>query len=81
MEGLLQEVMPLPDYRLLLRFQNESFAIVNLARRVRTIRFARLASSEMFVTARAAGDHVVWSDGKNTVSISCDELLDAMMMD
>lgn len=81
MDVLLQEAIPLSGYRLVLRFQNESFAIVNLARRVLTIRFSRLASPEMFATARAAGDSVIWSDGKNTVRISCDELLDAMMMD
>ena len=81
MDVLLQEAKPMSGYRLALRFQNGSFAVVNLARRVHTIRFGRLASQEMFATAKAAGDSVIWSDGKNTVRISCDELLDAMMMD
>ena len=81
MESALKKVMPLEDYRLELTFRNGSTAVVNLARRVKALRFSRLASPETFATARAEGDRVVWTDGETPFGVYCGELLDAMMMD
>ena len=81
MENILTKATPLADYRLALTFQNGSSAVVNMARRVRTLRFARLAPAEVFATARAEGDRVVWTDGAATFGVYCGELLDAMMME
>lgn len=77
----LKEATPLADYRLALSFQNGSTAVVNMARRVRTLRFSRLARAETFATARAEGDKVVWTDAGTTFGVYCGELLDVMMMD
>ena len=77
----LSEVKPLPDYRLKMCFRNGSEAIVNLRGRIKTIRYSRLTSPDLFETARAEGDKVVWSDGADTVSAWCSELLDAMLLD
>lgn len=81
MDTSLREAVPLADYRLKLTFQNGSIAIVNMERQVRTIRFARIASREVFNTARATGDKIVWIEGSTPFSVYCNELLDAMMME
>ncbi len=81
MDAVLKAVTPLPDYRLELRFQNGSCAVVNLERRVGTLRFAPLAPPGVFATARAEGDRVVWQAGETPFRVYCAELLDAMLMD
>jgi len=81
MNTALKSVQPLPDYQLELQFQNGSMAVINMKKRVRTLRFSRLASEEMFATGKASGDKVEWSDGRDTVSVYCSELLDSMLMD
>lgn len=78
---ILKSVMPLNDYRLELVFLNGSTAVINMKNRVKTLRFSRLASERVFVTARADGDMVVWQDGATPFGVYCGELLDAMMMD
>ena len=55
--------------------------MVNMTRRMETLRFSRLAPPEIFATARAEGDKVVWTDGEASFGVYCTELLDAMMMD
>lgn len=77
----LKEATPLAGYRLALSFQNGSTAVVNMARRVETLRFSRLARAQVFSTARAEGDRVVWTDAGTPFGVYCTELLDAMMMD
>jgi hypothetical protein len=52
-----------------------------MKKRVRTLRFSRLSSPEVFATGRAAGDKVEWSDGRDTISAYCSELLDTMLLD
>ena len=79
-EGLIK-VQPMPDYRLELLFGNGSKAVVNMAQRVRTVRFSRLASPEFFATARPEGEKVIWSDGSGSLSVWCSELLESMLMD
>ncbi len=77
----LKAVKPLPDYRLELTFQNGSAAVVNMERRVRTLRFACLSSETTFATARAEGDKVVWMDEGHPFGVYCGELLDAMLLE
>ena len=81
MDSSLIKVTPLPGYRLELQFMNGSVALVNMARRINTLRFARLADREVFFTARASENKVVWSDGHYKISVFCSELLDAMLLD
>ena len=81
MGTVLREVRPLPEYRLELQFQNGSMAVINMEKRVRTLRFSRLASPDIFFTARASGDKVEWSDGKEWFSVFCSELLDTMLLE
>ena len=81
MDTTLKEVKPQADYRLELTFQNGSTAVVNMERQVHTLRFARIAPREIFATARAEGDKVVWKVGMVLFSVYCGELLDAMMME
>ena len=81
MGAALKEVIPLADYRLKLRFQNGSTAVVNMEKQVRTLRFSRIAPLETFATARVDGDRIVWADGATLFGVYCGELLDAMMMD
>jgi hypothetical protein len=79
-EGLIS-ARPLPDYRLELTFGNGSKATVNMSQRVRTVRFSRLAAPELFATARAVGEKVVWSDDCGSISVWCSELLESMLLD
>ena len=79
-EGLLK-VQPMSDYRLELMFGNGSRAVVNMAKRVQTVRFSKLASPTLFATARAEGEKVVWSDDNEKISVWCSELLESMLMD
>lgn len=81
MEAILKHVKPLPDYKLELEFQNGSTAVVNMAGCIHSIRFFRIARKEVFATARAQGDKVIWVDGLTTFGVYCSELLDTMMMD
>jgi len=81
MDTVLKTVVPLKDYRLELKFRNGSVAVVNMAGCVRTFRFSRIAPREVFATARAEGDKVVWTDGTTPFAVYCTELLDTMMMD
>ena len=81
METVLKEAMPLEDYKLKLTFQNGSTALVNMARRVKTMRFSVIGDPELFATAQAQSDKVVWTDGRTEFSVYCNELLDTMMMD
>ncbi len=71
----------LPRYQLRLCFPNGSEAVVDMRRRVHAIRFGRLASLEMFRTARLIGNEVVWDDGTYCVRATINELLDSMQLD
>ena len=81
MDTILKTVTPLPGYRLALTFRNGSSAVVNMERRVRTLRFARLASLQVFTSVKADGDRVVWQDGGASFGVYCYELLDAMLLE
>ena len=81
MDTILKTVAPLPGYRLALTFRNGSSAVVNMERRVRTLRFARLASPQVFTSVKADGDRVVWQDGGASFGVYCYELLDAMLLE
>ncbi len=52
----LKSVTPMTGFRLELAFQNGSRAVVNMEKRVGTLRFARIASEKVFATAKAEGD-------------------------
>ena len=71
----------LPEYRLKLCFLNGSEAIVDMRQRIHAIRFGRLASPELFGTARLEDSEVVWDDANYRVRASINELLDSMQMD
>ena len=77
----LRSAKPLPGHRIELIFKNGSTAVVNMERRIGTLRFARIADEAVFASARAEGDKVVWLDGNTPFAVYCSELLDAMMMD
>ena len=81
MDAGLSDVKPLPDFRLEMNFRNGSKAVVNLRGRIKTVRYSRLTSPELFATARAEGDKVVWGDDGGMVSAWCSELLEAMLLD
>ena len=81
MDQYLKEVHPVKDYRLELVFRNGSRAVVNMEKRIHTLRFSRLTSKKLFMTAKAAGDRIVWSDGNEEFSVYVNDILDLMMMD
>lgn len=80
MNGCLMEVRPGDHYRLELIFRNGSTAVVNMEKRIHSIRFSKLKSPQLFRTARADGDQIVWSDGKEKISVYASEILDSMMI-
>lgn len=75
-----ESVQALPDFRLRICFCNGSEAIINMERRVRAIRFHKLADPYLFQTATIQGDAVVWSRNDESVRATVSELLDSMMM-
>ncbi|MBQ3285443.1 MAG: DUF2442 domain-containing protein [Ruminococcus sp.] len=77
----LRSAKPLPGHRIELIFKNGSTAVINMERRIGTLRFARIADEAVFASAKAEGDKVVWLDGNTPFAVYCSELLDAMMMD
>ena len=81
MSNALIAVYPLGGYCLQLIFRNGSTAMINMENRIHTVRFSQLASLELFRTVKAAGDKIVWSDGKKTLSIYTNEILDFMIME
>ena len=81
MGDCLKEVRPGENYRLALIFRNGSTAVVNMEKRIRSVRFSRLSSPQLFATARAEGDRIIWSDGKETISVYANEILDSMLLD
>ena len=81
MDAILRSAKPLPGHRLELVFKNGSMAVINMERRVKTLRFSRLDAESVFDTAKAVGDKVVWTDGNTPFAVYCSELLDAVMMD
>ena len=81
MSNALIAVYPLGGYCLQLIFRNGSTAMINMENRIHTVRFSKLASPELFRTVQAAGDEIIWSDGKNTISIYTNEILDFLIME
>lgn len=79
MGDCLKEVRPGENFRLELIFHNGSTAVVNMEKRIRSVRFSRLSSPQLFATARAEGDRIIWSDGKETISVYASEILESMM--
>ena len=71
----------LPNYQLKLSFPNGSEAIVDMSQRIHGIRFGKLASENLFATARIEADNVIWNDGTQYVQASINELLDSMQME
>jgi hypothetical protein len=71
----------LPDYQLRLFFLNGSEAVINMRRRVKSLRFRCLAERKLFETARLERDEVVWDDGGKMIRASVNELLDTMQME
>ena len=78
-DGFLRSANPLRGHRLEPVFQNGGTSVVNMKRRVKTLRFSRLADEIVFASAKTVGGKVVWIDGKAAFSVCCGELLDAMM--
>lgn len=80
MLGSVASVQALPEYRLRIRFSNGSEAIVNMERRIRAIRFHKLADPRLFQTAQAQGDAVIWRRDSESIRATVGELLDSMML-
>ena len=72
----LEVVRPMPGFRLELEFRNGSTRIIDMSRKVKTMRFSRISSEKTFSTAKAMGDRIVWSDEGRIFGVFCDELLD-----
>ena len=51
-----------------------------MERRIRAIRFHKLADPSLFQTAMAQGDAVVWNQNNESIRATIGELLDSMMM-
>lgn len=81
MESPVLRARALPDYRLRLDFVNGSSAVVDLRRRVRTLRFHPLRDPAAFSRVRVEGDRLAWPDGEGEFRVFVSELLETMLMD
>ncbi len=79
METAIRTIRALPDYRLEIVFQNGSMANINFKNLIRTMRFSKLKSPELFDSVRTEGDRIIWSNGNQFIQIYCNELVDLMM--
>ena len=79
MDTSVKAVKALPDFQLQVTFQNGSVAVVNFQNMIRTIRFAPLASEDVFDSVRVEGDKIIWQGKGRGMQIYCNELMDIMM--
>ncbi len=61
--GHVRAIAPLPGYRLLVEFGNGSSLTVDLSQKLRTARFAELASQTAFNDVKLERGIVIWGDG------------------
>jgi len=72
--GIISTVIPLEDYRLLVELDTGSSITVNLAKKLKTIRFSKLSDISVFENVKFNSETIVWGDGVLTASLP--ELID-----
>lgn len=78
MYPVIREVEPLEGSRIRVLFTNGSCAVVNLKQRTYSMRFSRLQDEALFNSVTTDGMYVIWSKGTDCISVSVNELLDAL---
>lgn len=67
----IENVIPMPDYKLQVLLVNGSSITLNLESRIQTIRFGMLANKEFFQHVTTDGSYIRWG---NKIEISVNEL-------
>ncbi len=79
MDESIQHLEAIDDHLLKLEFVGGSIAIVNMKRRMDSMRFQPLSDPRVFRTVRLAGDFAVWQTPVGELRASVRELLDTML--
>lgn len=79
MDESIRHVDIIDDHLLKLEFRNGSIALVNMNKRMRSMRFAALSDPAVFRTVRVEGDFAVWKTPSGELRASVRELLDTML--
>lgn len=74
----IKTVCPMEGYRLLMKMESGSTAIVDLSGKLRTMKYAPLADKAFFQTAETDGDYVIWGGGQ--LSLTVNELMEVVLL-
>lgn len=69
--NLIENVMPMADYKLQVLLMNGSSITLNLESRIQTVRFGMLANKEFFQHVTTDGSYIRWG---NKIEISVNEI-------
>lgn len=72
-------VEALPNYEVLLTFHSGSRAIVNLKKRLNSMRLEKLNDPECFNSVSTDGVYVIWKCGVEEIRVSVDEMIDTLL--
>ena len=67
----ITEVIPRKDYRLEVRFENGSSAVLDFSKRIHTVRFGMLSDKDFFSRAKTDGTLITWD---NKIEMSAREV-------
>lgn len=79
LEDSIRQVDVINNHLLKMELISGSTALVNMTRRMASMRFQALSNPEVFHSARAEGDFVVWQTPAGELRASVRELLDTML--
>ena len=74
----IKTVLPMKDYRLLMEMEGGSTVIVDLSKKLQTMKYAELADKAFFKTATTDGDYVIWGGGRLRLTVN--ELLEVVLL-
>lgn len=76
--GYIKAILPIKDYRLLMEMEGGSTVIVDLSKKLHTVKYAELTEEEFFRTAATDGDYVIWGGGRLRVTVN--ELMEVVLL-
>lgn len=71
----ITEVIPKENYRMEVRFENGSSAVLDFSKKIHTIRFGMLSDKDFFGRAKTDGTLITW---ENKIEMSAREVFDML---
>jgi len=76
--GYIRSVLPMKDYRLLLEMEGGSTVIVDLSKKLCTMKYSELEDVKFFEAVATDGDYVSWGGGRLRVTVN--ELMEIVLL-